>query len=219
MPEFELVCLNNATVVMSTSYGNLAADGGTQFDGDYYVSDSNSTVIDIFKSKHTGLLNTDPVRGDMVDVTGRLEYFPYYNDGGWPVGAMAEITGSSLQFTAVGSGTVPSAQNATTSQLADNSDTSLVASYVHVPAGSYTQDNAATEMHTATGYQDGLALVSGSDRMLVETFTYKYSPGNCFEPDGGFPDLSGGNFNAILDQGKGPDGNIHKMLYYGQCGQ
>jgi hypothetical protein len=215
-PQYSAVCIPGMVTVMASNYGDPKPDGGTQYAGRYYMADSTGAVIQVYKSKNIGALGTDPARGDKVDVVGKVELFP--SDGG--SNATVEISGSTIGFTAQGQGTIPTPQAATLAQLAPSgADDSMVGQYVTVPAGTYTQDNAAPEF-TKAPYQDGLKLTDGSgNSMLVDIFTFSHTTGNCLLADGGFPDLTAGGFNAVFDHEKADDGNIYKVLLYGHCGQ
>ncbi len=199
-------------VILQSDYGNPKPDGGTQFAGSYYVADPGSPQsLYVFKSKALPPLSNDPPRGASVNATGNINYFPL--DGG-----QIELESPGLDLMQVGPGTLPTPMTVTAAQLnTAGSDNSAVGYYVTVPAGTYTQDDAATEMHTGT-FQDGVALTDGAgNRILVETFTFKFSTGNCVPTDGGFADFSAGGFNGVFDYAKAPDGTLRKILYFGNC--
>lgn len=212
------VCVNNLVTVFASSFGAALPDGGTKYNGSYYLADAQGNMIDVFKSKKSGAFTVDPSQGTVVNATGYIGQHPA--DGG-----LLEI-GSKYPATDLkaSSGTValPAGDAATLADLSDSSTAAELGRFVVVPAGTYTQDNAAPELqvHTSTGatYQDGVALTSGSNRVLVETYTFKYNNGgtNCPD-DGGFPDLSGGNFHGVVDRIKGGDGNLHKVVFLGGC--
>jgi len=109
--------------------------------------------------------------------------------------------------------------------LADSTtNTQEIGRLVTVPAGTYTQDNAPAELTSVIGgntYVDGIALTDGNGhRILVDTYDFKYAGStSCFPSDGGFPDLSAGDFVAFADNISGGDGLVHKALYLANCGR
>lgn len=208
--------------ILASSYGPPKSTG-TTYAGKYYVMDGTTNqVIYVYKPKSAGVLSFDPDRLDMVDVYGTISTYPA--DGG-----QVQISEPNLDIVdGGGPGTPPfGGQTATALQLSDASpDTSLVGYYVAVPAPvtSYTQENNPPELTLTTStktYVNGVALTdSTGDRILVDTFTFAHSSNNCLPTDGGnAPDLTGGAFNAVLDQAVTGDGKLHKVLFYGHCGQ
>ena len=124
-----------------------------------------------------------------------------------------------------GAGTLPSPQSPAFSQLdAITGDPALGGHYVPVPAGAYVEDFRAsafryTSSTTGKTYQDGFSLTDGVSTVLVDTYSFQYSPRNCLPTDGGEPDLSAGGFNGIVDTEQTDDGNVNQVVIYGQCGQ
>ena len=217
------VCLSDAIVVLQTDPGGPDG-GGTQFDGKYYVSNTNGDVILVFKSKAqppTG----DPVRGNAMNAQGVLKPFPYYSDGGYPAEAQLEISGA-VSITDLGpNGLLPAPKQVTFADLdVNNPNPSLIGSYVQVPAGSYTENFTDPGLqHAGTGatYQDGFSLSDGLGHTIwVDTFDFMKGTTpdrSCMPTDGGMPDLSAGGFNAIFDTATSPSGPQAPMLFFGDC--
>ncbi len=218
---YAAVCIDGLVTVLASSPGGAKVDGGTQYNGNYYMADSTGELISVFKSKKTGPAGLDPVRGDNVNVTaGKFEVFPL------DAGGTQQISGDNLALAAgsPATGTVPSPQSVNASDIAKGSfNPSMVGKYVTVPIGSYTADAMPTEFtytsSTGKTYYDGVALTDGSsNRILVDTFTFEYSAGSCFPSDGGQPDLSAGGFNGVFDIEQTSDGAINGVVFYGSCG-
>jgi hypothetical protein len=216
-PADTYVCLSSLVTVFASSYGADLDGGATKFNGNYFLADSNGNMIDVFKTKKSGPFTVDPNQGNVVNVVGTFGPFPF--DGGQlEIGSKApsvDLTSSSATVA------VPVPDSATLADVSDSATSAELGRYVIVPAGTYTQDNAAPELKVSVAgrtFQDGVALVSGSNRVLVETFTFKFNNGGTSCPnDGGFPDLSTGNFHGVVDRIKGGDGALHKVVFLGGC--
>jgi hypothetical protein len=213
------VCPTNVVTLMANSFGAAVDGGGTQYAGTYYVIDPTSGLaIEVYKSKHTGPTATDPQRGASVDVAGTVTVYPF--DGG-AVG-LPEVEGPGLAITAVSAGTLPTPVLATSAQVAPQGpDSSLVGHYVQVGPGTWTQNNAPSELTTTSSrgpFPHGAKLTDADGgTLLIETYTFKSSTDNCIPPDGGEPDFTGGNFRGVFDQTQTYDGNFNRILYFGHC--
>jgi hypothetical protein len=220
LPPYSPACINNVTVVYSSPYGNAKPDGGTQYPGNWYIADSTGAVLSVYKSSHVGILSDDPSEKDVVNVSGLFEVYPL------DAGGIQQIAGANLQFTLVssGSGTLPTPMSASFSDLDEqNGNPALIGQYVTVPGGSYSEDPTAPEFtYTSSSsgktYHDGISLSDGTSTVLVDTFTFDFSTGNCLPRDGGQPDLSSGGFNGIFDVEETDDHVVHKVIFYAQCG-
>ena len=110
---------------------------------------------------------------------------------------------------------------------ADISDTNAasdanIGKYVQVPTGTYTADYAPTEFLFASSDGgapkfDGFKLTSGSDTILVETYSFRFNTGSCF--DGGRPTFGpeNGGFKGVFDKEQIQDGAKHKVVVFGSC--
>jgi len=219
-PFFTEVCVSNVVVVGANNAGNALPDGGgTQYNGEYYVADSNANAIEVFKTKYASPID-DPTRGDEVNVDGITKQLP--TDGG-PT-ATIEIAGLGLRITAVSAGAVPTPKTVNFSDLDHASPTtSLIGSYVLVPAGSYTENftDPGLQFHASNGntYQDGFSLTSGANTIWVDTYDLGKGAADksCIPTDGGMPDFSAGGFKAVFDYGLAPNGTQSAILLFGDC--
>jgi hypothetical protein len=219
-PLFTQVCVNNVVVISANNAGNASPDGGTQYNGEYYVADSNANVLEVFKTKYEAAI-TDPTRGENISVNGITKASPA--DAG--ASATIEVAGINLQITDNGPGTIPTPKTVAASDLDFASPTtSLVGSYVLVPAGTYTENftDPAMQYHASNGntYQDGFTLSDGQGHTLYVD-TYDLGKGaadkSCIPSDGGMPDFSAGGFKAVFDYGLAPNNSLGAMLLFGDC--
>jgi hypothetical protein len=223
--DYAQICLNNATVVFADSFGNAKVDGGTQYPGNWYVADSTGALISVYKGEYESItaIGIDPTEGQVVNITGLLEVYP--QDGGpGSLPGTYQIASSTLNFAlGTGSAALPSATSVSADEVDETSATTPVGTYVTLQSGNYSENPEPTEFtydDTAKNktYYDGLSLSDGNSTVLVDTFTFGYSTGNCLPPDGGQPDLSAGGFNGILDTELTDDGKVHYVIFYAQCG-
>jgi hypothetical protein len=226
-PDGSAAALTSVLAIMTNSYGPAAPDGGTKYSGRYFVIDpATSAAIFVYKPKSAAALSFDPSRLDTVNVNGTISTYPA------PDGGQVQITEANLDILDAGGPGTPllGAKTALELQLSDTSpDETAVGYFVAVPTangGSYTQENTPPELAVTVGantFYDGVALVDSNgngERILVETYTFKSSPGNCIPRDGGnAPDLTAGGFNGVFDRTVTGDGQSHKVLFYGHCGQ
>lgn len=223
------VCASSLTAVMVASQGNTL-DGGSasQFSGNYFLVDSSSNAVFVYKDNSYAALNPEPVKGTSYDMRGTLQYFP--TDAGSK--AIPEVTpgfrsNQTLSFVDKGAGSA-TALTPTAAQLsATGTDDSFLGKYVVVPAGTYTVETNPDEFKFAyrdggfSATSNGLAITSGTDRILVDTYTMRFSTGNCVV-DGGAglgPTIGAGGFKGVFEYQRLQTGVMGKVVYYGNCGQ
>lgn len=208
--------LTNAIVLYQEPYGTVLDAGGgntaTSEVADYLVLDSTGLGVFVYHDDVKPSPGYEPSRGDVITVSGEITTYPS--------GGQIEITAPLFTFVSPGA-TIPTPATATAAQLtAHPTDTSMVAHYVTVPSGTYTQLNTPTQLTTGT-YHDGVSLTDGSgNTILVDMYPFKYGSGDCFPTaDGGYPNLSHGGFNGFYDTLQTDDNNINNVVLYGDCGQ
>ncbi|MBS2028237.1 MAG: hypothetical protein JST54_10060 [Deltaproteobacteria bacterium] len=218
-PLFTQVCVNNVVVVSANNAGNANPDGGTQYNGEYYVTDTSANALEVFKTKYAAPI-TDPTRGRNISVNGITKASPA--DAG--ATATIEVAGLSLQITDNGAGTLPAAKTVNFSDLDHATpNANVVGSYVLVPAGTYTENftDPAMAFHASNGntYQDGFTLTDGTHTLYVDTYDLGKGSADksCIPSDGGMPDFSAGGFKAIFDYGLAPNNTQVAILLFGDC--
>jgi hypothetical protein len=216
-PSSTVLCLDDVTTVLSGPAG-AATTSGTKFAGNYFVADATGAAVLVYKSK-VAAPTGDPARGDNIKVNGLASQYQgqeqIIGTAAAPINITIKSSGNALP--------TPFAA-ASASDLSDTSASSdaNLGKYVKVPAGTYTADYRPAEFvfNSADGgaaKYDGFKLTSGSDTILVETYSFRFNTGSCF--DGGVPTFSpeNGGFKGIFDKEQIQDGQQHKIVILGSC--